>query len=306
MSKKIVFMGTPKFSVETLKILADSHYDIACVYTQPAKKSLRGQRINESAVQKVARELKLNFRCPVNLNNKEEYDYFKSLNPYIVIVVAYGKIIPKNYLNIPNKGFINIHASLLPKWRGAAPIQRSIMSRDQYSGISIMQIKEDLDVGPIMRQIKVKIEEQTTTKILSDKLSELGAKNILDCISTIEKEKANFIDQEHSEATYAKKINKLESQITWKEKAENVLAKINALNPSPGSWFELNNVRYKIWKAEVCNDSGEPGKVIDKNLIVACKEKSIKILEIQREGKNKLLINDFLSGTNIAIGSKIS
>ena len=306
MSKKIVFMGTPTFSVEKLKILADSHYDIACVYTQPAKKSLRGQRINESAVQKVARELKLNFRCPVNLNNKEEYDYFKSLNPYIVIVVAYGKIIPKNYLNIPNKGFINIHASLLPKWRGAAPIQRSIMSRDQYSGISIMQIKEDLDVGPIMRQIKVKIEEQTTTKILSDKLSELGAKNILDCISTIEKEKANFIDQEHSEATYAKKINKLESQITWKEKAENVLAKINALNPSPGSWFELNNVRYKIWKAEVCNDSGEPGKVIDKNLIVACKEKSIKILEIQREGKNKLLINDFLSGTNIAIGSKIS
>jgi len=306
MSKKIVFMGTPKFSVETLKVLVDSDYDIACVYTQSAKKSLRGQRVNESPVQKVARELKLNFRCPVNLNNKEEYDYFKSLNPYIVIVVAYGKIIPKNYLNIPNKGFINIHASLLPKWRGAAPIQRSIMSRDQYSGISIMQIKEDLDVGPIMRQIKVKIEEQTTTKILSEKLSELGAKNILDCISTIEKEKASFIDQKHSEATYAKKINKLESQITWKEKAENVLAKINALNPSPGSWFELNNVRYKIWKAEVCNDSGEPGKVIDKNLIVACKEKSIKILEIQREGKNKLLINDFLSGTNIAIGSKIS
>ena len=299
-------MGTPKFSVETLKVLADSHYDIACVYTQPAKKSLRGQKINESAVQKIARELKLNFRCPENLNNEEEYDYFKSLNPYIVVVVAYGKIIPKNYLNIPNKGFINIHASLLPKWRGAAPIQRSIMSRDQYSGISIMKIKEDLDVGPFMKQIKVKIEEQTTTKILSEKLSELGAKNILDCISTIENEKASFIGQEHSKATYAKKINKLESQIVWKEKAEDILAKINALNPSPGSWFELNNVRYKIWKAEVCNDSGEPGKVIDKNLTVACKEKSIKILEIQREGKNKLSINDFLSGTNIALGSKIS
>ena len=155
MTKKIVFMGTPQFSVQTLEVLTKSKYKIECVYTQPPKKSSRGQKINPSAIQLSAEKLGLNIRTPDNLDNDVEYKYLKSVDAYLIIVVAYGKIIPKNFLNLPKKGFINIHASLLPKWRGAAPIQRSIINQDYESGISIMKINEKLDAGPFMKQVKV-------------------------------------------------------------------------------------------------------------------------------------------------------
>ena len=201
MSKKIVFMGTPEFSVQSLKLLVGSEHEVVCVYSQPPKKSFRGQKINLSPVHNEASKLKLNIRTPNDLNTEEEYKYFKSLNPYLVIVVAYGKIIPKKYLNLSQKGFLNIHASLLPKWRGAATIQRSIMNSDIETGISIMKIEEKLDTGPYMIQAKIKIDEQTTTKILSGKLSKLGAEQILRCISLIEENKAKFINQDHEKAT---------------------------------------------------------------------------------------------------------
>ena len=171
-------MGTPEFSVKTLEVLSLSNYEIVCVYTQPAKRSLRGQKMNKSPVHKFAEKLNLKVRTPKNLTEENEYDFFKSLDPYIVIVVAYGKVIPKNYLNVPTKGFINIHASLLPKWRGAAPIQRSIMNHEKETGISIMKIQEKLDEGPYIKQIKTKIDDKTTSQSLSDTLSKLGAENI--------------------------------------------------------------------------------------------------------------------------------
>ena len=157
MSKKIVFMGTPEFSVPTLKVLVKSNYELACVYTQPPKKSSRGQKLKISAVHDAAQKLNLTIKTPKSLNDKNEYEYFKSIDPYIVVVVAYGQIIPKNYLDLPDKGFINIHASLLPKWRGAAPIQRSIMNLEKETGISIMKIEEELDTGPICNSYKVNI-----------------------------------------------------------------------------------------------------------------------------------------------------
>ena len=205
MTKKIVFMGTPQFSVQTLEVLAKSKYKIECVYTQPPKKSSRGQKIKPSAVQMTAEKFRLNVRTPDNLYNEAEYKYLKSVDAYLIVVVAYGKIIPKSFLNLSKKGFINIHASLLPKWRGAAPIQRSIINQDYESGISIMKINEKLDAGPFMKQIKVKIDNQTTSKSLSDKLSKLGAENIIETINLIEQNKANFLEQNHVKATYAKK-----------------------------------------------------------------------------------------------------
>ena len=306
MSKKIIFMGTPKFSVQILETLVNSDYEICCVYTQPPKKSFRGKKINASPVQKFAKNLNIEVRPPENLNDEREFNYFKSTRPFIVVVVAYGKIIPKRYLELSEKGFINIHASLLPKLRGAAPIQRSIMNKELESGISFMKIEEGLDVGPYMKQIKTRINKTTTAKELNEKLSKIGAENILECVNLIEKEKAIFIKQNNNNATYAKKIEKSESKITWTDKAENILAKINGLNPYPGAWFKHENIRYKIWKAEIADLSGNSGEIIDEKLIIACKDKSIKILEIQKEGRNKLNIQDFIKGTKFSKGDKIT
>jgi len=306
MSKKIVFMGTPEFSVQTLKILSESQHDIVCVYSQSPKKSLRGLKVNLSPVQLEAKKLNLNVRTPKDLNTEEEYKYFKSLNPYLVIVVAYGKIIPKKYLDLSQKGFLNIHASLLPKWRGAAPIQRSIMNNDKETGISIMKIEEKLDAGPFMTQLKIKILEQTTAGILSDRLSKLGAEQILKCISLIIEDKAKFVNQEHGKATYAKKIEKSEAKINWKDSAKNILSKINSLNPSPGAWFAIKGIRYKIRKASISNLNGPIGEIINEDFIIGCKTNSIKVLEIQKEGRKILSINDFLIGNKFEKGEKIS
>ncbi len=305
MSKKIVFMGTPEFSVKSLEVLSKSNYKLECVYTQPAKKSSRGQREKPSPVAVAAKKLKLNVRSPIKLD-MDEYKYLKSIKPYIVIVVAYGQLIPKNFLEIPDMGFLNIHASLLPKWRGAAPIQRSIMNHDLETGISFMKIVEGLDEGPYLKQIKIKIDNQTTSKVLGENLSKIGSENILDCLKLIEDGKAKFIDQNSQNASYAKKISKKEAKINWEDTAKNVLSKINALNPAPGAWFEYNGSRYKVWSAAISEKSGKVGEILDGKLTVACKEKSINILEIQKEGKNKMMIEDFLLGTKIASGEKVS
>ena len=306
MSKKIVFMGTPKFSIKTLEALEKSSYEIVCVYTQPPKKSARGQNINPSPIQIIAERLSLKVRSPNNLDSEEELKYFKSLNPYIAIVVAYGKIIPENYLDIPEKGFLNIHASLLPKLRGAAPIQRAIMNMHKESGISFMKIQKDLDTGPCMMQISTKINEQTSSSNLSNELSNLGAKNIVKCLELIKKNNANFSEQDHTKTSYAKKIDKKESKIMWDQKADIILAKINGLNPKPGAWFELAGSRYKIWKAKIINLQGNPGELINKNMTICCKDKAIQILEIQKEGKKKLSIKDFLKGAKINFGKNFT
>ena len=299
-------MGTPEFAVQTLEVLAKSEYQLECVYTQPPKKSSRGQKLNATPVQIAAERLHLKIKTPVSLNNESDFEYFKFIKPYIVIVVAYGQIIPKKYLDLSKKGFINIHASLLPKWRGAAPIQRSIMNLEKETGISFMKIEEGLDTGPFMSQIKIKINKETNSLELSNKLAELGAKNILKCLDIISNNKEKFIKQDNSKATYAKKIEKSESKIIWNEKADKVLAKINGLNPTPGAWFEHKKIRYKIFKAEISNLSGEPGEVLNDSLSISCKDQSINILEIQKEGKKRLFIDEFLKGTNINTGDVIN
>jgi len=307
MLKKIIFMGTPYFAVPILKSLYQNGYPISDVYTQPPQKSQRGQRINKSPIQGIAETLNLEFRVPDSLkDNHEEFEYFKNIEADLAIVVAYGQIIPKNFLNLTKKGFINIHASILPKWRGAAPIQRSIMNLDKETGISIMKITEELDTGPVCNIYKIDLEKNLNAKDISEKLSLLAAEKILDNIDDIINEKAKFIEQDHSKATYASKIQKAEGKIDWNESAQNIIGKINGLYPIPSAFFTFKGERYKILKGEIGNSIGNPGEVVSDYLEVACGNKqSIKIKEIQREGKKRQNINEFMLGSQIKKGSTI-
>mgnify|MGYP001433329693 FL=1 len=307
MPKKIVFMGTPMFAVPILKSLYQNGYPISNVYTQPPQKSQRGQRINKSPVQGIAETLNLEFRTPKTLKgNTEEYDYFKEIGADLVIVVAYGQIIPKEFLSLPKKGFINIHASILPNWRGAAPIQRSIMNLDIETGVSIMKIAEKLDTGPVCNTYKINLENNLNALEIGEKLSSLAADKILENIDDILDDKAKFVEQDHSKATYASKIQKSEGKIDWSEAAQKIIGKINGLYPSPGAFFEHNGERYKILKAEIGNGFGNPGEVISNYLEIACgKNQSIKISEIQRQGKKPQNIGEFMLGSQIKKGIKI-
>ena len=308
MSKKIIFMGTPLFSVPILKSLYQNGFPINLVYTQPPQKSHRGQKINKSPIQGMSETLNIDFRSPISLkNNNIEYELIKDMNADLAIVVAYGQIIPKEFLSLTKKGFINIHASILPTWRGAAPIQRSIMNLDPEIGISIMKITEKLDTGPICNIYKMKLDPNYNTHEVSEKLSFLAADKILDNVDDILEDKIEFVEQDHSRATYAEKINKNEGKINWNEGALKIIGKINGLFPFPGAFFNFNGERYKILKAEVGNGSGQIGEVLSEKLEIACGDgKSIKIIEIQREGKKAQKINEFILGSQIKKGFLIT
>ena len=308
MAKKIIFMGTPFFAVPILKSLYQNGYPISVVYTQPPQKSHRGQKINKSPIQGISETLNIDFRCPENLkDNDEEYRFIKNLNADLAIVVAYGKLIPKNFLNLTKKGFINIHGSILPSWRGAAPIQRSIMNLDKETGISVMKLVETLDSGPVSNIYKIKLDQNNNAEEISEKLSFLAAEKILDDIDDILDDKAKFIDQDHSKASYAKKIEKIEGEINWNDEAEKIIGKINGLFPVPGAFFNFKGERYKILKAEIGNGIGQTGEVLSDKLEIACtNNQSIKILEIQRQGKKPQKIGEFMLGSSIRKGSLLS
>ena len=300
-------MGTPMFAVPILKSLYQNGYPISEVYTQPPQKSQRGQRINKSPIQGIAETLNLEFRTPITLkNNKEEYEYFKKIDADLAVVVAYGQIIPKEFLNLSKNGFINIHASILPKWRGAAPIERSIMNLDKETGISIMKIEEQLDTGPVCNIYKINLENNLNAVDVAEQLSLIASEKILDNIDDILEGRAKFIEQNHLKATYASKIEKSEGKIDWKENAENIIGKINGLFPSPGAFFIFKGERYKILKAEIVSGIGKPGHVVSENLEVSCGENAIKILEIQRQGKSVQKAKDFLLGSLIKKGSNFN
>ena len=307
MVKNIVFMGTPMFAVPILKSLYQNGYSISCVYTQPPQKSKRGQKINKSPIQGISETLNIDCRVPSTLKeNKDEYEFFKSLDIDLVIVVAYGQIIPKEFLSLTKKGFINIHASILPKWRGAAPIQRAIMNLDKETGVSIMKIQEKLDTGPVCNTYKINIDNSFNSAEIAEKLSFVAAEKILDNIDDILEDKAIFEDQDHSKATYAPKIQKTEGLIDWTINAENIIGKINGLYPVPGAFFILSGERYKILRAEIRNGTGNPGEVLNDYLEIACgNKKSIQVTEIQREGKRPQNISEFMLGSRIKKGHQI-
>ncbi len=299
-------MGTPNFAVPILKYIYQNGYEISAVYTQPPKKSNRGQKVEKSPIHLLAETLSLNVRTPEQLkDNKLEYEYLKNLDLDLVIVVAYGQIIPKNFLLLSKEGFINLHASILPKWRGAAPIQRSIMSKDKETGISVMKINEKLDEGDISQILKINIIDNENAQSLSERLSILASENISDIIDNILDKEISFKPQDNLKATYAKKIKKIEGLIDWNDSSENIIGKINGLYPYPGGYFLFKGERYKILKAEKAFSKENPGKVLTSDLEISCGTNSIKILEIQREGKKSQKINEFLPGSQIKKGTNL-
>jgi methionyl-tRNA formyltransferase len=307
MPKRIIFMGTPMFAVPILKSLYQNGYPVTCVYTQPPQRSKRGQKVNKSPVQGIAETLNIEYRAPETLkDNDEEFEYIKNLQADLAVVVAYGQIIPKRILDLTKKGFINIHASLLPKWRGAAPIQRSIMNLEKETGISMMKISEELDAGAVSNQYKIELNGENTEEV-SEKLSLLAAEKILDEIDDVLDDKANFIEQNHSDATYAPKIEKSEGRINWNDSSDQIIGKVNGLYPVPGAWFNYAGERYKILKAKIGSAVGKVGEVTSDELEVICGDnKSLKILEIQRQGKREQSINEFMLGSRIKKGIILS
>lgn len=294
-------MGTPDFSVPALRAI-NLKYEIISVYTQPPKKKFRGQKIIKSPVHIEAEKLKLQVRAPRNLNNETDLKFIKESNVNFVVVVAYGQIIPEKFLNIKNLIFLNIHASLLPKWRGAAPIQRSLMAMDKKTGITIMKIVPKLDAGPYILQRSTSINDQDNHESLSNKLSEIGSKLILEALLLFEKREPKFINQQEKFVTYAKKIEKKESEIKWDESSQKLIAKIKGLNPYPGVWFKHKGNRIKIIEAEPTEIQGNPGEVLSEDLIVGCQDKAIKIRFLQKEGKKVLDSKSFLVGYKISKG----
>ena len=307
MSFKIVFMGTPSFSVPVLKAINNSNHKIIEVYSQPPNRKNRGLKVQNSAVHDYAEKLNIPVRCPVKLDDESEINHLKELKPDLVVVVAYGKILPEKLLNIENLIFLNVHASLLPRWRGAAPIQRAIMTGDKETGISIMKIVPKLDAGPVLIQSKLSINKEINYEEMSEKMSDLGAKLIIDALELIKNKKANFTPQDESKVIYAKKIEKIESKINWHESADEILAKIRAFYPNPGTWFNLNGARIKITKAIEAERTDKAGVIIDANkMIIACKKNAVQILELKKEGKKLMKVNEFLKGNKIIIGQNLS
>ena len=299
-------MGTPSISGHILKSLYQNGYDIELIYTQPPVESNRGQKVNKSSVHLISETLNLPVRTPTLLNNEDEINFLRDKNISLGVVVAYGKILKKDFLDIPKHGWINIHYSLLPKLRGAAPIQRAIIERETFTGISIMKMNESLDAGPICNQYELRILENENSEDLSIRLSDLASKKILENIDNIFEGNAVFKDQDHSKSTYAKKIKKEEGKINWNDSNENIIAKINGLYPYPGSWFMHKGERFKILKAEISNLKGNPGEVLSQSLDVGCGHNSIKIIEIQKQGKKIQKLKEFLLGNPIKNGSSLN
>ena len=299
---KIVFFGTPIFAAQNLQYLIENNFEISAVVTTQDQIKVRGKKLIASDVKKLALEnnipiIEYNILLIDNIIKK-----LKKINAELFVVVAFKKL-PINIWSLPKKGTINLHASLLPNYRGAAPIKRAIMNLEKKTGISIMKINSQLDEGPVCKSYEIDINEKDSSDDLSEKLSDLAVEKILDDIDDILDDKAKFKDQDHSKANYAKKINKKESSIDWNTPAKSVIAKINGLN---GAHFIFQGARYKILKAELNNLSGKPGEIIGDSLEIACKEKSIKVMMIQREGKKPQKTPEFLLGSQIKKGLFLS
>lgn len=298
---KVVFMGTPDFAVPALRAIAAEH-EVVCVYTQPPREAGRGNKILKTPVNLVAEELDLPLKTPASLKKPEVQDELRSLNADIAVVAAYGLILPKAVLDIFPKGVVNIHASLLPRWRGAAPIQRAIEAGDEKSGVTIMRVDEGLDTGDMLLKGEVEIDENTTGEILHDKLAEIGKTLILQTLRNIDSLKPE--KQDDSLACYAKKLEKSEAKLDFNRPADELERKIRAFNPYPGAYFEYNGERFKVFAAEVLNDNAgmEPGSLVpnDSGLLIECNPGMLFVTEIQRQGKRAMPTEELLRGFEFA------
>lgn len=304
---RIIFMGTPDFAVPALRALHGAGHDIACVYTQPPRPAGRGKKLSPSPVAVEAERLGLEVRSPVSLKNAEPQAEFAALGADVAVVAAYGLILPQAVLDAPAHGCLNIHASLLPRWRGAAPIHRAVMAGDEVTGVTIMQMEAGLDTGPMLHKVTVPVGRQTTGELFEE-LGALGAAAMVEVLADLSAFPPE--GQDDAAAIYAPKIDKAEAKIDWAQSAEVIERKVRGLAPFPGAWFELEGERVKLLLAEVAEASGAralaPGSVLDEDFTIACGAGAIRPLRLQRAGKPVLERGEFLRGRPVAAGTVLS
>ncbi len=299
---RLVFMGTPDFAVETLKALLAAGHEVACVYSQPPRPAGRGMAERPSPVHAHAVAHGIEVRTPVSLKPPEEHLRFAALAADAAVVVAYGLLLPAPVLDAPRLGCFNVHASLLPRWRGAAPIQRAIMAGDAESGVTIMRMSEGLDTGPICKVGRLPITPQTTAQSLHDALAELGAGLMVEVLAAKE---IRCVPQPDAGVTYARKIGKTEARIDFARPATDVRNHIHGLSPFPGAWFPVRDTRIKVLLCEVMEGKGPAGSVIDGALTIACGSGAIRALKVQREGKGVMDSETLLRGFAIPAGTVV-
>lgn len=297
---RLIFMGTPDFSVTVLEALVDAGHEIAAVYSQPPRPAGRGKKDRPSPVQARAEALGLEVRHPVSLKGADEQAEFAALGADLAVVVAYGLILPQVVLDAPKRGCLNIHASLLPRWRGAAPIHRAIMAGDKQTGVCIMQMEAGLDTGPVLLRHETPIGEGETTGALHDRLSTLGAEAIVEALARLD----DLTPEEQPEdgVTYAAKIDKSESKVDWTAQATHINRQILGLSPFPGAWTTVGGKRLKLLESRCALRRGAPGEVLE-GLIVACGAGAVEITRVQPEGKGAMDTKDWLLGARIAPGT---
>lgn len=300
---RIIFMGTPDFSVPVLQALVDAGHDVVAVYSQPPRPAGRGKKDRPSPVQSKAEALGLTVRYPVSVRTDEALADFKSLNADIAVVVAYGLILPQSILDAPKKGCLNIHASLLPRWRGAAPIHRAIMAGDPETGVCIIQMEAGLDTGPVLIRHATPIGDTDTTLQLHDRLSVIGAAAIVDALAELDQLVPK--PQPEDGVTYAAKIDKVEAAIDWSKSAVEIDQLIRGLSPFPGAWFEVNGTRIKVLGSVLAEQTGVAGCVLDDALTVACGDGAIRLTHLQRAGKSAQDVVQFLNGWPLPAGTQL-
>jgi methionyl-tRNA formyltransferase len=309
MPLRLIFMGTPDFAVPTLLELVAHGHEIAAVYTRAAKPAGRGMKLQLSPVEQEARRLGITVATPSTLKTPEALEEFRAHQADAAVVVAYGMILPKTILDAAPLGCFNLHASLLPRWRGAAPINRAIMAGDAESGVMVMKMDAGLDTGDVAMAERLAITDLMTAADLHDALAPLGADLTVRAMGALERGKLQLSKQSDDGVTYAAKIEKAEARIDWNKPARAVLRHIHGLSPFPGAWCEMaiegESVRVKILRCELAKGAGAPGEVLDDRLAIACSEGASRILELQRAGKGAMKAEDFLRGTPLKAGARV-
>jgi len=299
---RLAFMGTPEFAVPTLDALVAAGHDVAAVYTQPPRPANRGKKLTPSAVQQRAEELGLLVRSPLSLRQEDAQADFAALGVDVAIVAAYGLILPPAVLNAPIHGCLNVHGSLLPRWRGAAPVQRAILAGDATTGVMVMQMEAGLDTGPVRATTEIEIGDKTTGQLTME-LAELGAELMVRTLADLEA--FPCVAQPENGVSYATKIDKAETKLDFSVSAEAVERQIRAFNPAPGAWFEFEGERYRVLAADIVAAHGAAGTVIDDQLTIACNSNAIRPTRIQRAGKPAMPTADLLRGKAIPAGTSL-
>ena len=300
---RIVFMGSPAFAVPTLDALVAAGHDVVAAYSQPPRPAGRGKALQPTMVETRARQLGIEVRTPRTLRDTDEQAAFAALDADVAVVAAYGLILPRPVLDAPRHGCLNVHGSLLPRWRGAAPVQRAIMAGDEVTGITIMQMEAGLDTGPMLLKREVRIDEKNAAQ-LTDELSVLGATMMVDVLEALDA--CPPVPQPEDGVTYAAKISKDEARIDWTRSATDLQRHVQGLAPFPGAWFEANGERVKLLDAETVDGAGVPGTVIGEPLVVACGEDALHCRLVQRAGKGAMPVDDLLRGFPMPVGTRIA